>query len=125
MKRKNSPFQQLKSKRTSVIFRRDFGDSDVALHEYVQTPVQDMDYEEIINFIKENEKIQKCIINDPFLREKLYEKFFKMRNSGSDQTMPHSFYSSKYDDRGTQANTLKFRTPNKSDEGRLIIDSYF
>lgn len=76
-----------------------------------------MDYEEILNLIKENEKIQKKIINDPFLREKLYEKFFKMRNSGSDQTLPNSFSSSKYDDRWTQANTMKYRTPNKSDEG--------
>ena len=117
MKKKNYHYHQLKSKIRSIIFRRDLGDSEFGLNEYEQTPLRDMDYEEIINLIKENEKIQRKIINDPFLREKLYEKFFKMRHSASDQTMPNSFSSSKYDERGTQANTLKFRTPNKSDEG--------
>ena len=77
-----------------------------------------MDYEDILNIIKENEMIQKKIINDPILRERLIEKFSKMRHSSSDQTLPHSFYSSKYDDRNTQANTIKYRTPYKSDEGK-------
>lgn len=101
-------------------FRRDVTDSESVQHEYEQTPFKQMDYEEIIKIIKENEKIQRRIVNDPDLRDKLYEKFNYIRHSGSDQTLPHSFYSSKFEERRTVANTDKFRTPLKDYEGTVL-----
>jgi hypothetical protein len=65
--------------------------------------------------IRTNEKIQQQIINDPAIRDKLYEKFNHLRNSGSDQTHPSSFWSSKYGDRRTHANTNLYQTPMRSD----------
>ena len=79
-----------------------------------------MDYDEIVSMIKDNEKLQKKIINDPALREKLYEKFSGMRPSASDQTLPHSFWSARHGERRTQGDTNLFVTPMRPDEGNLI-----
>lgn len=84
----------------------------------MQTPLKDMEEQEIIALIKNNEKLQREIINDPVLRERLYEKFSGMRNSASDQTLPHSFWSSKHGfDRRTHGDTDYIRTPMRSLEG--------
>lgn len=85
----------------------------------MQTPLKDMDEQDIIALIKNNEKLQREIINDPVLRERLYEKFSGMRNSASDQTLPHSFWSSKHGyDRRTQGDTDYLRTPMRSLEDK-------
>ena len=55
-------------------------------------------------------------MNDPVLREKFVEKYNGLRHSGSDQTLPQSFWSSKYGDRRTHANTYMYNTPLKSDK---------
>ena len=55
-------------------------------------------------------------MNDPVLREKFVEKYNGLRHNGSDQTLPQSFWSSKYGDRKTHANTYLYNTPNKSDK---------
>lgn len=78
--------------------------------------MQEMEYDEIVNMIKGNESIQKKIINDPDLRERLYEKFSGMKPSASDQTLPNSFWSSKHmGDRRTQGQTNPYHTPLKSE----------
>ena len=55
-------------------------------------------------------------MNDPVLREKFIEKYNDLRHSGSDQTLPQSFWSSKYDDRRNHTNTYIYNTPNNSDK---------
>ena len=79
-----------------------------------------MNNEDIVNLIKNNERIQRLIINDPELRDRLYEKFNVMKPSASDQSLPQSFWSSKHiADRRTQGQTHPYRTPLKSEtEGK-------
>ena len=92
-------------------------DSDHRILE--QSPLRNLETDEIIELIKGNEKLQKEIINDPTLREKLMERFSTMKHSSSDPNLPHSFWSSKYAERRTQGNTDVFRTPLRSDEGEV------
>ena len=88
-----------------------------------ETPLRNLEEEEILALIKGNENLQRKIIDDPTLRERLYEKFNIMKHSSSDQTLPHSFFSSKHGpDRRTQGDTNIFRTPMRSLEG---IPNYF
>jgi hypothetical protein len=88
----------------------------------MNTPLRDMEEQEIIAMIKDNEKLQRRIINDPILRERLYEKFSGMKNRSSDQTNLNSFWSNKNGmGRRTQGDTDYLRTPMRSNEGNIHI----
>jgi hypothetical protein len=90
----------------------------------MNTPLRDMEELEIIAMIKDNEKLQRRIINDPVLRERLYEKFNGMKNRASDQTSLNSFWSNKnLMDRRTQGGTDYLRTPMRSNEGNISISN--
>jgi hypothetical protein len=79
-----------------------------------------MDIDEIIELVRGDERLQRELINDPSIREKLYEKYNGMKPSPSDPSLPHSFWSSKHADRRTQGQTDVFRTPHRSDEGKEL-----
>lgn len=119
MKEKGYLFLPSKSKKSiniNVMFRRDGTDTESQISKYENTPLKDRDFDEIINVIKYNEKIQQQIMNDPVLREKFIEKYNEMRHSGSDQTLPSSFWSKNGDQRRTHAHTYNYNTPLKSDD---------
>lgn len=79
-----------------------------------------MDEEEILNLVRSNEKLQRMILSDPALRDRLYERY-GMKPSSSDHTLPYSQFSSKHEgDRRTQAHSNLFRTPMR-DEGMNIL----
>lgn len=113
------PFSSIKKYQIILIFRREVTDSDSDRKILDQSPLRNLDTDEIIEMIKTNEKLQKEIINDPALRDKLMERFSTMKHSSSDPNFPHSFWSSKYAERRTQGNTDVFRTPLRSDEGTI------
>lgn len=72
-----------------------------------------------MNLIKENEELQRQIIDDPMLREKLFERLKGMRHSNSDFTRPYTQYSSKHlAERRTGGESNLFHTPLRSDEGK-------
>lgn len=75
--------------------------------------MRNMSYNEIVTMIRENENLQRVILNDPSLREQLIAKYGGMKHSMSD----HSLYSSKYGDRRTHGNTQLYATPRRSEEG--------
>ena len=82
-----------------------------------------MEADDILNLIRENEDLQRQIIDDPMLREKLYERFNGMKHSASDFTLPHSQWSSKHiGERRTQGQTNLFHTPLRSDEGKDLSE---
>jgi len=81
------------------------------------TPLKDLEEGQILALIRGNGQLQRMIIEDPMLRERLYEKFSGgMKHSSSDHTLnPNSFFSSKHiGDRRTQGETNIFRTPMRS-----------
>jgi len=85
------------------------------------TPLKNLETEEILAIIKANEDLQRRIINDPVLRDNLYEKFNVMKHSNSDHTLPNSFFSSKHmGERRTEGDTNIFRTPMRSQEGKIM-----
>ena len=94
-------------------------DSEEKMFSY--TPLKDLETDEILAIIKGNEELQRRIINDPVLRESLYEKFNVLKQSNSDHTLPNSFFSSKHmGERRTEGDTNITGTPMKSQESKII-----